>query len=186
MNHVHMIAGPSGDEMNALDALILPGVSDTIAPIIEDVAFFDQNWLPVETKRPRKRITLASNTRVVVRAFDRMDGNPERRRLGVYRLGYQVLNRDHSAVTEVNWSISFDRNPSPEAVKFAYAVGSKSGATGETIFRYIVTNKVSGEAFSEGFLDPAQFAAGEYVLRVFAADYFGNTTSRDIEIEVAK
>lgn len=186
MNHVHMIAGPSGDEMNALDALILPGVSDSIPPVIEDVAFFDQNWLPVETKGPQTRITLASNTRVVVRAFDRMDGNPDRRRLGVYRLGYQVLNRDHSAVTDVYWNISFDRNPSPDAVKFAYAVGSKSGPTGETIFRYIVTNKVSGEAFSEGFLDPGRFPAGEYVLRVFAADYFGNSTSRDISFEVAK
>lgn len=186
MNHIHMIAGPSGDEMNALDALVLPGVADTIAPTIEDVTFFDQNWLPVETKGPARRITIASNMRVVVRAFDRMDGNPERRRLGVYRLGYQVLNRDHSAVTGVNWNISFDRNPSPDAVKFAYSVGSKSGPTGETIFRYIVTNKVSGEAFSEGFLDPTQLAAGEYTLRVFAADYFGNTTSRDISFEVAK
>ncbi len=186
MNHIHMIAGPIGDEMNALGALILPGVSDTIPPTIEDVEFFDQNWLPVETKGPAQRITFASNTRVVVRAFDRMDGNPERRRLGVYRLGYQVLNRDHSAVTDVNWNISFDRNPAPEAVKFAYAVGSRSGPTGETIFRYIVTNKVNGEAFSEGFLDPAQFAAGEYVLRVFAADHFRNTSSKDISFEVAK
>ncbi len=186
MNHIHMIAGPSGDEMNALAALVLPGVRDTIPPTIEEVSLFNENWLPLETKGPQKRITFANNTRVVVRAFDRMDGNPERRRLGVYRLGYQVLNRDQSAVTDVNWNISFDRNPSPEAVKFAYGIGSKSGPTGETIFRYIVTNKVSGEAFSEGFLDPAQFAAGEYVLRVFAADYFGNTTSRDISFEVAK
>ncbi len=186
MNHIHMIAGPSGDEMNALDALVLPGVADTIAPTIENVTFFDQSWLPVETKGPAKRITFASNTRIVVRAFDRMDGNPERRRLGVYRLGYQVLDRDRSPVTDVIWNISFDRNPSPDAVKFAYAVGSKSGPTGETIFSYIVTNKVSGEAFSEGFLDPAQLAPGEYVLRVVAADYFGNTTSKDINFEAAK
>lgn len=180
MNHIHMIAGPSGDEMNALDALVLPGIADTIAPTIEEVTFFDQNWLPVETKGPAKRITFTGKTRVVVRAYDRMDGNPERRRLGVYRLGYQVLNRDLSAVTNVDWNISFDRNPSPDAVKFAYAVGSKSGPTGETIFRYIVTNKVSGEAFSEGFFDPTSLPSGEYVLRVFAADYFGNSSSKDI------
>lgn len=186
MNHVHMIAGPSGDEMNALDALTLPGVSDTIAPVIESVELLDHVWLPLETKGALSRIYSDTKARVVVRAFDRMDGNPERRRLGVYRLGYQVLNRDRSAVTEQNWNISFDRNPSPDAVKFAYAAGSKSGPTGETIFRYIVTNKVSGEAFGEGFLDAAQFAAGEYILRVFAADYFGNTTSRDISFEVAK
>ncbi len=186
MNHVHMIAGPSGDEMNALDALILPGVTDGVAPTIEEIDLFDQNWLPIETENASKRINLAGNTRIVVRAFDRMDGNPERRRLGVFRLGYQVLNRDHSALTDVNWNISFDRNPSPEAVKFAYAPGSKSGATGETIFRYIVTNRVSGATFSDGFLDVSQYKAGQYTVRVFAADYFGNTTSKDINFEVAE
>lgn len=179
MNHVHMIAGPSGDEMNALDALILPGVTDTVPPVIEETQFFDRNWNPVETTGPEQRITLASDVRIVVRAFDRMDGNPERRRLGVFRLGYQVLNRDRSPLTEVDWNISFDRNPSPDAVNFAYAPGSKSGATGETIFRYIVTNKVDGDSFGEGFFDPMKLPPGEYVLRVVAADYFGNSTSAD-------
>lgn len=186
MNHVHMIAGPSGDEMNALDALGLPGVTDTIAPAIEATQLFDQNWQPIETETALKRIKLTGNTRIVVRAFDRMDGNPERRRLGVFRLGYQVLKRDHSAVTDVNWNITFDRNPSPDAVKFAYAPGSKSGATGETVFRYIVTNRVSGDSFSEGFLDTTRFEPGEYILRVFAADYFGNTATKDINFEVAR
>lgn len=186
MNHVHLIAGPPGDEMNALDALVLPGVADTTPPVIEETAFFDQNWLPLETKPAEKRISLAGKTRIVVRAFDRMDGNPERRRLGVFRLGYQLLNSDHSVLTDINWSINFYRNPSADAVKFAYATGSKSGATGETIFRYIVTNKVSGESFGEGFLDVSQYPAGQYVVRVFAADYFGNTTSKDIDFEVKK
>ena len=186
MNHVHMIAGPSGDEMNALDALKLPGITDTIPPVIEQVEFYDQNWNPVETKAANKRIILAESTRVVVRAFDRMDGNPERRRLGVYRLGYQVLNNDLSTLTEINWNISFDRNPSPNAVKFVYAPGSKSGATGETVFRYIVTNKVGGESFSEGFLDLSSYPPDSYAIRVFTADYFGNTTMKEINFEVAK
>lgn len=186
MNHVHMIAGPSGDEMNALAALVLPGVNDTTPPVVGEVEFFDQNWNRVETNGGNARITLADNIRIVVRAFDRMDGNPERRRLGVYRVGYQILNSDRSPLTEINWNISFDRNPSPDAVKFAYAVGSKSGATGETVFRYIVTNKVNGDSFSEGFFDTKNLAAGGYVIRAFAADYFGNTTTKDISFEVAK
>lgn len=186
MNHVHMIAGPSGDEMNALAALLLPGVTDTTPPVVEEIEVFDQNWNPVETNGGNSRITLADSIRIVVRAFDRMDGNPERRRLGVYRVGYQVLNSDRSPLTDINWNISFDRNPSPDAVKFAYAVGSKSGATGETVFRYIVTNKVSGDSFSEGFFETKNLAAGEYIIRAFAADYFGNTTTKDISFEVAK
>ena len=84
------------------------------------------------------------------------------------------------------WNISFDRNPDPAAVRFAYAQGSKSGATGETIFKYIVTNKVSGNSFSEGFLDTSALGNGEFVLRAFAADYFGNIISKDISIEVTQ
>jgi hypothetical protein len=186
MNHIHLIAGPSGDEMNALDALILPGVSDKTPPVIEDVVLFDENWRQIETETRAKRIKLTGKTRIVVRAFDRMDGNPERRRLGVFRLGYQVLKKDLLPAGEINWNISFDRNPDSEAVKFAYAQGSHSGATGETIFNYIVTNKVSGNAFDEGFLDTSALGNGEFVLRTFAADYFGNIVSKDIFIEVTQ
>lgn len=186
MNHVHLIAGPSGDEMNALDALVLPNVIDTTPPVIEGAELFDQNWLPVETKSSGGRITLTQRTRIVVRAFDRMDGNPERRRLGVFKLGYQVLDRNRSPVADVAWNISFDRNPPRQAVKFAYAAGSRSGATGETIFRYTVTNRVSNDGYGEGYFEPSDLAPGEYSLRVFASDYFGNTASRDIEIEVVK
>jgi hypothetical protein len=115
-----------------------------------------------------------------------MDGNPERRKLGVYRAGYQVLKADLSTVSEINWNINFDRNPAGDAVTAAYAPGSRSGATGETSFRYVVTNKVRGDAYSYGTFDPAGLESGQYVLRVSAADYFGNQTSKDILFEVEK
>ena len=186
LNHVHLIAGPSGDEMNAIGALDFPGISDGIVPVIEKVSLFDESWREIETETGDKRTKLAGNTRVTVRAYDRMDGNAERRRLGVYRLAYQILRPDGSPAGEVKWNISFDRNPDPDAVKFAYAKGSKSGATGETVFNYIVTNRVNGEEFREGFLDTAALGSGYYILRVFAADFFGNTTSKDILIEVTQ
>lgn len=180
MNHVHLIAGRSGAEMNALDALVLPGISDSIAPKIERVALFDENWKLIgETKSAASRIKLDGKTRVVVRAYDRVDGNSERRKLGIYRVGYQTLNEDKSPVTDVKWTITFDRLPDEEAVKFVYAVGSKSGATGETIFDYIATNQVEGDSFREDFFDAGQLASGNYVLRVFAADFFGNITTED-------
>jgi len=186
MNHVHLIAGPSGAEMNALDALILPNVSDSIAPVIENVTLWNDNWLQIETEKPGTRITLTGKTRLVVRAFDRMDGNSERRRLGVYKLGYQLLKTDGSLVLEPNWTITFGRNPPFEAVKTVYATGSKSGATGETIFNYIVTNRLTPQGYGEGFLDPATLEPGSYKVRVFAADFFGNQTSKDIQIEVKR
>lgn len=181
MNHVHLIAGRQGSEMNALNALTLPNVSDSIAPVIEKVSIFDESWNEIETPNGKSRINLTGKTRVVVRAFDRMDGNPERRKLGVYKLGYQIIN---GSAGEIDWTISFDRNPPFDAVKTVYARGSKSGATGETIFNYIVTNRMNTDGFGEGFIDAATLENGTYTLRVFAADLFGNQTSKDIQFEV--
>ena len=184
MNHVHLIAGRTGSEMNALDALILPGISDSRPPVIEKVTLFDPNWQEIETPPTNSRITLSDRLRIVVRAFDQVDGNNERRRLGLYRVGYQLF-RDGTPVASGS-EIKFDRTPPNGAVKFVYANGSHSGATGETIFNYIATNSVEAENYREGFLDPSQLESGIYILKVSAADYFGNTTTRDLSIEVIK
>lgn len=185
MNHVHLIAGRSGAEMNALDALILPGVSDSRPPTIEKISLFDENWREIETETANRRINLSGKIRVTVRAYDQMDGNADRRRLGVYKIGYQILQND-APLFEPKWTISFERMPAAEAVRFVYATGSKSGATGETIFKYIATNEVDGDVFRENFLDASEFEQGNYILRVFATDFFGNITSKDINFEVIK
>lgn len=184
MNHVHVVAGRNGSEMNALDALALPNLTDSRPPVIEKVTFYDQNWNPVETVLQDSRIKIRGKTRLVVRAYDQVDGNSERRRLGVYKLGYQVLKMDRTPVADTKWTILFDRMPSNAAVALAYANESRSGATGETIFNYIVTNVVDGEEFREDFLDPAILGKGDFILRVVAADYFGNVSSRDVNISI--
>jgi 5-hydroxyisourate hydrolase-like protein (transthyretin family) len=115
-----------------------------------------------------------------------MDGNPERRKLGVYKVGYQLFLANGQPAAEKIWSIVFDRNPPPEAVKIAYAKGSKSGPTGETIFNYIATNRLNADGFGQGFLDTTQLNAGQYTVRVFVGDYFGNISTKDIPIEVIK
>lgn len=186
MNHVHLIAGRPGCEMNALDALDLPGVSDGIAPVVSEVRLFDEYWAPIETKNTGGRIILSGNARVVVGAYDRMDGNAERRRLAPYRIGYGLARNADSLKAPETWGVSFDKMPPHEAVKFAYAPGSKSGATGETVFNFIATNLVDGERFSEGFLDIASVDPGEYVLRAYAADRFGNISFKDLLIEVRR
>ena len=184
MNHVHLIAGPAGSEMNALNALTLPGVSDSIAPVVENVKLFDESWNEIETAKGSERMNLSGKTRVVAKAYDRMDGNPDRRRLGVYRVGYQVFTGQPSS--DIDWTITFDRNPPLDAVRTVYAKGSKSGATGETIFNYIVTNRLNANGYGEGFLDVSTLAPGRYTLRVFAADYFGNQSSKDIQFDVIR
>ena len=184
MNHVHLIAGRSGSEMNALDALIFPGISDSRPPTIEKLTLTDENWRELETKSPKGRIQLAGKTRIIVRAFDQVDGNAGRRRLGIYQAGYQILRADGSPLNDIQWTVKFDRLPSPAAVPFVYAEGSKSGATGETIFNYIVTNRVDSDEFREDFIDAATLGPGNYTIRVFAADYMGNTSFADVKIDV--
>ncbi len=185
-NHVHLIAGRIGAEMNALDALIFPNISDKIAPTIEKVTLFDENWTAFETASSSSRINLSGKTRIVVRAFDRVDGNGANRKLGVYKLGYQILNADKSLLNETKWTILFDRSPDEQAVKFVYAKGSQSGYTPETIFNYIISNEVNGDNFRENFFDASQLENGNYIVRVFAADFFGNTASEDLAFEIRK
>ena len=93
--------------MNALDALILPGISDTIAPTIDKVALFDENWREIETGATAGRIKLAGRVRVVVKAFDRMDGNADRRRLGVYSVGYAVYDPAGNTIADHRASVNF-------------------------------------------------------------------------------
>ncbi len=186
MNHVHLIAGRSGSEMNALDALVLPGISDSRPPTIEKVTLANENWDPLETKSPNGRIELSGKVRVIIRAYDQVDGNSDRRRLGVYQVGYQLLHKDLSPLSEPIWTIRFDRLPADDSIRLVYANGSKSGATGETIFNYIATDRVDGDSFKEDFLDAAALDSGDYVLRAFAADYFGNKSYVDTPIEVKR
>ncbi|MBK8811922.1 MAG: hypothetical protein IPN69_14495 [Acidobacteria bacterium] len=186
MNHVHLIAGRSGAEMNALAALELPGASDKIAPVIEKIALTDENFREFETDPANGRIKIVGKTRIVARAYDRMDGNADRRRLGIYRIGYQILKADKTPLGDVNWTIRFDRLPDPDSVATVFANGSKSGATGETVFRYIATNEVFGETSRENFVESAKLEPGNYVVRVYAADFFGNTAVSDLAFEAAR
>jgi hypothetical protein len=186
MNHVHLIAGRSGFEINALDALILPGLADTRPPVIESVQFLTADGSAIEAKNGAGRVRLSGRTRIVMRAYDQMDGNGAGRRLGIYQAGYQLLRRDLTPLGEVEWTIKFDRMPPYDAPKFVYAYGCHSGATGETVFNYIVTNRVDGDDFHEDYFDPARLDPGSFIMRVFAADYFGNTSHMDAQFEVKR
>jgi streptogramin lyase len=194
--HVHLVAGPTGGELNALAAIELPGVKDTVAPTIEKdgVRLFDKEWRELraaarEGEKSAGPIEVSGDTRIVVRAYDQMNGNAARRRLGLYRLGYQVLKTDGSPAPGFEqplMTISFETLPVNTAnAAVAYAEGSKSGATGETIFAYIVTNIVRDRRAAEGFWQSSALSSGDYTLRVFAEDFFGNRTTHDTAVRVA-
>jgi hypothetical protein len=81
------------------------------------------------------------------------------------------------------YNLVFDRLPiNQDMIRLVYAAGSQSGYEGATVFGYIVTNVAGGGLAREDFLDASRIAPGDYTLRVFAEDFFGNQTSRDIPL----
>jgi sugar lactone lactonase YvrE len=192
LNHVHLIAGPYGSEINALAALQLPGLVDTVAPAIESVMITnDRHNLIFDSAKTSKQsnpTALDGRLRIIVRAYDQVDGNPRYRRLGLYRLGYQLFNADGSPAKgfdQPRYNIIFERLPLDQrAVPVVYAEGSQSGYEGMTIFNYIVTNVVRDGEAREEFLDISQFPPGSYALRVLAEDFFGNQSLRDLPVAV--
>jgi sugar lactone lactonase YvrE len=178
-NHVHLIAGETGAEMNAFAALVLPGVKDFIAPKIEKLTLFDENWKEIKPNE-----FLRGRIRIVARSFDQMDNSSARRKLGVYRLGYQVLSGDDAPITEKLETISFERMPDNEAANLVYAVGSQSGYSPETVFNYTVSNVVKNGEAREDFFDTTKLPNGDYKIRVFAADFFGNETMQESNVKV--
>jgi hypothetical protein len=193
MYHVHLIAGPTGGEMNALAALELPGIKDTVAPTIEKdgVKFFDKDWneFTQKEKNSALRIPQPALVRIVVEAFDQMDGNAARRKLGAYKLGYQILKADGSVVegfAEPMMTISFERLPNETVSNLVYAKGSRADATGETTFAYVVTNSIKDGEAKESFWDASKLYEGDYIVRVFVEDFFGNRTTKDVKVKAGR
>lgn len=186
-NHVHLIAGRAAAEVNALAALELPGLIDTIAPTIEGVRILgEQGELKAEAGKP---LPVSGKIQFVVRAYDQTDGNAGYRRLGVFQVGYQVLNPAGTPLPEYKeprFNIVFNRLPEDwSTVHLAYAEPSQSGYTGKTIFDYVATNVVrDGMAHEEG-LDTTKLANGEYILRAVVEDFFRNRATKDVRIVIA-
>ncbi len=192
MYHVHMNIGPPGGEINPL-SLSPIGFKDTMAPAIEKdgIQLFDSSGSRLTAKQDR-RLLVSGPIRIVVDAFDRTNMNPDRRRLGLYKLGYQVLNADGTPApgfNEPRINILFNRLPGDrEATKVAYAAESGITVYGSktTRFLYEVTNTVKDGRVAPGVWDTSQLPKGDYVLRIIAADFSGNEAQegRDVLIRI--
>ena len=192
MWHVHMNIGPPGGEINPL-SLSPVGFNDTIPPTIEKdgIQLFDSSGKRF-TQKQGERLLVSGPVRIVVDAFDRTNMNPDRRRLGLYKLGYQVLKADGTPATgfdQPHIDLLFNRLPADrEATKIAYADESGITVYGSktTRFLYEVTNTVRDGRAAQGVWDTSQLSKGDYVLRIIAADYSGNEAQegRDVLITV--
>lgn len=192
MYHVHLNVGPPGGEINPLELSPI-GFKDDIAPTIEKngIQLFDQSGKQF-TEKSNARLLITGNIRIVVDAFDRTNMNPDRRRLGLYRLGYQLLKPDGTPApgfADPRITLLFDRlPPDRDSTKIAYADQSGITVYGSetTKFLYEITNVVSHGQAMAGFWDTSQLPPGDYTLRIIAADYSGNEAQdgRDLLITI--
>jgi sugar lactone lactonase YvrE len=188
LNHVHLNLGPWNAQGNPL-SLPFFALKDTVVPTIESIEVVPvgelgttdavANRSRVPSAKPVRRTVISGDVAIVVTAFDRVDGNSVNRKLGLFRIGYQVLNADRSPVKGFEqplMNIEFNRLPAEDSSVFkAFAPGSGISAYGTpTRFRYIVTNRVrDGEAL-DGLLRTSSLASGDYIIRVIAEDFAGN------------
>jgi sugar lactone lactonase YvrE len=192
MYHVHLNVGPPGGEINPL-TLSPVGFKDDVVPTIEKngIQLFDQSGTLLSEKK-NDRLVVTGKVRIVVDAFDRTNFNSERRRLGLYILGYKVLKADGAPAPgfdEPRITQIYDRlPPDRESTKVAYADQSGITVYGSetTKFLYEVTNWVRDGRANRDVLDTAKFPPGDYVLRIIARDFNGNEAQegRDLLITV--
>ncbi|MFS2022520.1 gluconolaconase [Massilia sp. CT11-137] len=193
MAHVHMEYYPGGRAVNAL-ALPFAGLRDTVPPRIQSIALYDANGQRLPGRKG-KRLHVARTlgaVSIVAAAYDQMDGNLARRRLGLYKLGYQLLHADGSPVAGFETpriTQVYDRLPRErEAVKLLYAENSGITVYGSkaTVFAYAVNNTLQDGVALPGTWKVDGLAPGDYVLRIYAADFAGQVAleGRDLPITV--
>lgn len=193
-NHVHLNVGWPAEEHNPL-RFRLAQFEDTVPPTIArgGVRLFREDGEMIR-KRERGRLIVDGRVRVVVDAWDQVDGNKARRRLGLYRLGYQLLTREGAAVEgfeSPRETILFDRlSPDPDASRLVYATGSGIPFYGRrsTRFLYVVTNTLRHGVALAGLWDTTELPPGDYTLRILAADINGNlaTVNSNVPITIQR
>jgi len=186
MAHVHLWMGVSGYGLNPLQ-LGLRDFVDTQAPTIVSIEIRDANAQRLVRRENARLLLPRADLSLVVDAFDQVDGNLPRRRLGLYSLALQWLHADGTPLAGFELprtAIEFARLPGDERVKEFYA--DRSGITvqgnSETHFRYQVGHPKDG-AEADPF-STAGLAAGDYVLRVVARDFSGNVALRGRDLAV--
>jgi len=187
-NHVHLNVGWPGEEHNPLRFRLVQ-FEDTVPPTIARVRLFREDGQPV-TMRRKGRLVVDGRVLVVVDAWDQADGNARRRRLGLYRLGYQVLEADGSPAPGFDaprHTIEFDRLAAhDEAARMVYASGSGIPfyRRGRTRFLYVVTSTLRSGVASRGVWDTSELPPGDYTLRILASDLHGNEALRNRDVRI--
>jgi DNA-binding beta-propeller fold protein YncE len=188
-SHVHLSLDGNDAQRNAV-ALGFVDFTDHVAPHIEGMQLFDAAGQLLDKKQKGRLLVPrdAAGVQIVVDAWDQVDGNLPRRRLGLYALGYQVLHADGSALPGFEtprMNIAFNRMPLDEhAAKIAYDARSGETVHGSAVtrFRYVVTNLVRDGLSQIGSWPTDALPPGDYTLRITALDYAGNRAMHGDEL----
>jgi len=180
LSHVHLDYYQGGSLVNAL-TLPFIGFVDTVTPTISRIALYDTAGKRITAKKgqPLRLDRTLGELQIVVNAYDQVDGNLARRKLGLYKLGYQVLRADGTPLPGFEQPVItqvYDRLPrNPDAVKAVYAPTSGITVYGSasTQFDYALNNRLRDGRIETGSWRIAGLAPGEYLLRIHAADYAG-------------
>jgi sugar lactone lactonase YvrE len=191
MAHVHLALDGNAGGRNAI-ALGFSDFADHVAPSIDSVRLFDASGQALSKKEHGKLLVARDEQgiRIVVDAWDHVDDNLPRRRLGLYALGYQILHADGTPAPGFEtpqMTIEFNRLPLDEqAPKLIY--DEKSGETvhgsAMTHFRYVVTNLARDGRVESGRWQTATLPPGDYIVRIIARDYSGNVARRNRDTAV--
>jgi hypothetical protein len=190
LNHVHLNLGPWNAQANLIRFPIVE-FKDTVPPVIEPhgIEVWDLSGRPFVERR-QGRLVISGDVSIVVAAYDRVDGNASGRKLGLYKIGYQLLRADGAPAPGFETPIInmvFDRLPAGDkAVFVAYAPGSGVSAYGTpTRFRYIVTNLVRHGQAREGILRTSSLDPGDYRIKIVAEDFAGNRAfGKDTDLSI--
>ena len=191
-SHVHLNVGWPAEEHNPL-LLRLVQFEDTVPPTIPrgGIRVYDENGQLLK-QRVKGRLVVRGRVQIVVDAWDQVDGNAKRRRLGLFKLGYQVLGDAGAPAAGFGSprdSIVFNRlSMAPEAPRVVFAPGSGIPFYGRrsTRFLYTVTNTFRDGVAAAGVWDTRDLPPGPYTLRIHAADVRGNeaVANRDLLVLV--
>ena len=193
MAHVHLELGPPRAKVNAL-LLAFPGFADHVAPHIDGVRLLDATGRRL-TEMQNDRLIVPAATGlldIVADAWDQVDNNEARRRLGLYKAGFQILKADGTPLPgyqQPRIGVEFDRMPTAsDAVKILYAPDSGDAVHSDqpTRMLYVVSNVVRHGRAERGVWNPAGLAPGDYTIRIYAADRAGNVAvaGRDLPITI--
>jgi hypothetical protein len=188
--HAHLTVGWPGEELNPLRFTLLNFV-DSVPPVIarNGIRVLGEDGQRL-TKRHRGRLLVNGRVRIAVDAWDQVDGNLPRRRLGLYRLGYRILDkagRPLPAFEGDGETLRFDRHlADSDAARVVYAQGSGIPVYGNrsSRFLYLVTSRLRDGVAADATFDASAFAPGDYTLRILAADIRGNEAVRNRDLPI--